>query len=155
MARGRKPDGDVLSLVKGGARRPPQRQPAPAPVESLPKPPKHFSRAQRKLWRTLCTELIEAEVLATLDLHELEHYCEAWHDYVECSDIIAERGRFATTEQGYEYIAPWTVLRDRSLTKMMKIASNFGMNPTARRGAVKASAKQDNSSPFDRFANDG
>jgi len=91
MARGgqnRKPR--RTKIIQGTFRkdRNPGREPAPPVVSAVPKPPRGMNRWARRLWKNMAQDLVEQQLLTSIDVAALQLTCEAYGDYEEAKQTI-------------------------------------------------------------------
>jgi P27 family predicted phage terminase small subunit len=90
-------------------------------------PPSWLRSKAKATWMGMCRELREIGMLKTTDLHALAVYCEAWGEYVTlCEECWGED----RTVNGR--VNPLFALKDMVFKRWVKMASEFGMTPSAR-----------------------
>ena len=90
MAGGRPRKPRQAKIIQGTFRkdRNPGREPTPPVVPQVPKPPAGMNRWARRLWKEMAPDLVEQDLLTTLDLAALYLCCEAYGDYEEAKQAI-------------------------------------------------------------------
>lgn len=118
-------------IIQGTFRkdRNPPREPTPPPVVAPPAPPDGMNRWARKLWKSIVNELIEQELLTTLDLASLQLTCEAYGDYEEAKQSLfypknpfTRKRVHRTMEQYLSGIDPWIHAKDTKKLSLMDLA---------------------------------
>jgi len=79
-------------------------------------------------------KLLEAVgLLAEIDRDLLAGYCQQLALYREATEELeATGGRVLKTEKGSLYFNPWHGIQGKALERLLKIAAEFGMSPSAR-----------------------
>lgn len=131
MARdGRKPVPTPLRALRGN----PSKRPMPDALEveaKLPHAPSHLSEEAKREWRRLGKLLLEVGLVSAFDRGLLAAWCSAWADVVEAELALRDEGPILRGENG-PYFNPWASVREKAYARMLKIAPEFGLSPSAR-----------------------
>ena len=162
----------------------PGREPAPPPVVALPKPPPGLNRWARRLWKDLVGELVDQQLLSTVDLAALQLTCETYGDFEEAKQAIyrpadprtGKRTR-RSLEQYLSGIDPWMDIRKLSPLNLMGLRRNsqtapelaqknrayslyksylteFGLSPASRNRIHLPEPKEPGQDPMERLLNE-
>src|SRR5690348_8264998 len=88
--KGPGPQPTKLRLLRGnpGKRAINKREPQPAILQEVPKPPSHLSTRGKAEWRRVAAQLIDLGLLSDLDLSALAAYCDAAAAYEQASNAL-------------------------------------------------------------------
>lgn len=106
-----------------------------------PKPPETFGKVAQEKWYFLFTEL--QVYLKSVDLDALRIYCQAWEEYVELSQTIAEEGFTIYNNQGNKVRNPAFLSRNVVIDKLHKYGMLLGLNPSSRQKILESSEVED------------
>jgi P27 family predicted phage terminase small subunit len=151
--KGRKPIPTALKKLRGTDQpvRINQNEAQASIVSKLPPPPKWFSPLAKKIYKTKGQELMNQNILATLDLDMFILYCNEYAIYIETSEQINEVPNRATISEASEKILNRIVRKNqRAWERAKSIAIEFGFTPSAR-ARVKAINKKDEMSEFEKL----
>lgn len=132
MPRGRKPKPTALKKAEGNPGKRALNATEPQFPSALPDPPAHLVGEALAEWNRVAPDLFAAGVLTIADRAALAAYCQAWDDWVKARGEIATDGMVVTTPSGYQQQSPWVAIANRTLDKLMKFASEFGLTPASR-----------------------
>lgn len=86
---GRKRIPDSLKIIQGTFRKDRALDsPEPDPLHEVPKPPSYLSKYGKKIWRELAPDLVEKQILTSVDLYTFEMLCSAYQTFREAQDAI-------------------------------------------------------------------
>jgi len=90
MAAGRPRKPRQAKIIQGNFRkdRNPGNEPSPPVLLMAPKPPAGMNRWARRLWKELVLELMEQQLITSIDLATLELCCDAYGMYREAKDAV-------------------------------------------------------------------
>ena len=155
MAKGR-PRTPTKVLQLRGTFRPDRHGGAEPPaqlLEKIPRPPKHFGDAARRIWRQTAKTLIAMELLTAADLGALEGYCIAYERALDAEAVVKLEGRVVKTSQGFKR-HPELVTAEKARADMRKYEQLFGMSPADRaRLRLPARTPKPAADPWDEVAN--
>jgi P27 family predicted phage terminase small subunit len=112
------------------------RKPTPKPEgEQRPPPPvpKHLrgNEAKRE-WERVAALLSRRRVLTEEDHAALLIYCEAWQQYLDASEQLAEHGTVVLSNTGTPIKNPYLTVQKQAFDRMRPLLSEFGLTPCAR-----------------------
>ena len=131
MPRGRPPKPTAVKKAEGNPGKRPLNTSEPRLPPALPDPPATLTGEALVEWNRVAPELFTAGVLTASDRGALAGYCQAWADWVKARGYLADK-MIMTTPNGFEIPSPWVAIANKALDKMLKIASEFGLTPSAR-----------------------
>jgi P27 family predicted phage terminase small subunit len=154
--RGPAPKSRDRKLLEGTFRKDRDSGPSidPTRLVKVPKTPSWLSVAGKKEWRRITQELVELEVLTTLDLVALEGYCAAYARAIAAEEALHAAGSLTVlTLQGI-IPRPEINIAKAAWAEARTFASRFGFTP-ADRPRVKAPATKPQlvSDPWEGVAN--
>lgn len=124
-------------IIQGTFRkdRNPGREPAP-PIMPEVKPPSGMNHWARRLWKDLIHDLVEQQLLTSIDVAALQLTCDAYGDYKETGRAIfrpvnpltGKRVR-RTLEQYLSGIDPWMAVETLSPLDLMGLRRNSQTAP--------------------------
>ena len=100
-------------------------------VQTVPEPPPHFDAVARDVWQTICQEFINLGVLQTLDVFQLQILCNEMSIYWACINKMGHNITVPTGSGSYK-VNPLYQAATTAWNNAARIASAFGMSPTAR-----------------------
>lgn len=112
----------------------------PEPEREKPRRPTWLGDEAGKLWPAIAAELDAMGVLARVDQTTLALLCQALADYLAARAVVDEAAaegevRFcATTDKGNIIQHPAVGVMNKSWERVVKLAREFGMTPSARAG---------------------
>lgn len=107
----------------------------------IPTPPSFLSGPADGEWRRVVKELDWIGILSPLDYFVLAAYCEEVGTFIDSTmrlnelaliDDTGNRGLLVRTAYGDYRPTPLLAIRQKSATLMLRIATEFGMTPSAR-----------------------
>lgn len=160
------------------------RESAPPIVSQIPKPPAGMNRWARRLWKELALELVEQDLLTTLDLAALQLTCEAYGDFQEAKQALfhpvdprsGKRVR-RSLEQYLSGLDPWVDVRKLDTSAFINMRRNsqtapelaqknrawaifksymteFGLSPASRNRISLPAKKEQGQSPMEKLLNE-
>ncbi|WP_031405284.1 phage terminase small subunit P27 family [Geobacillus vulcani] len=106
------------------------------PKKDKIKPPSWLDDVAKKEFKRIAKELMELDLLTNVDVNALAAYCDAYSDYVKCTQIIQEEGLMVeyTNKAAETNKVPHPLLTKKKqlYEQMRSIASEFGLSPAAR-----------------------
>ena len=139
MARGRKKTPTVLKEMKGTARadRLDENEMTADLVLQLPEPSELLSEIGVQEWYKITSQLFNLKMLHNIDLRLVESYCNEMALYIECEMELRKNGRvdvFKNTNGDIirTQAKPFVKMKNDALNNALKLASNFGITPSAR-----------------------
>jgi P27 family predicted phage terminase small subunit len=104
---------------------------------SLPETPGWLSELGKQEWGKITKQLYELEMLHVVDLKLIEAYCNEMSTYLECEQELRKEGRidiFKNIDGSIRVtkIKPLQKIAKESLNAAIKLATQFGITPSAR-----------------------
>jgi P27 family predicted phage terminase small subunit len=130
MGRPRKP---TIKLKIHGTYRADRRfinEPAPAIV--IPIMPKHLKGEAATEWRRIAPLLAKMKCVTEWDRSLLSAYCFEWGVYVELCKKVKIKDLVITTINGNKIHNPLLSARNKALTNLKELATEFGLSPSSR-----------------------
>ena len=98
----------------------------------LPSAPPHLSKEEKKVWRKVGKQLLDAGLLGTLDAGALAAYSVAYCRWVEANKKIQEHGMLVKSPNGFPMQSPYLPIANKAMEQMVKLMSEMGMTPASR-----------------------
>ena len=142
-----------LALVKGNPSKRAVNKKEPKPPSGVPPIPKHFDKMGKYWFKRIGEELDAVGVMTTLDGKALELLIEAYTEYRQHCDVLAEEGyTYKTVSASGEEIVkahPAAVMKSDAWKRIRAMLAEFGMTPASRsKVGAKGPAEVD---PLDEF----
>jgi P27 family predicted phage terminase small subunit len=100
------------------------------------KPPNWLDKEAKKEFKRIADELMELDLLTNVDINALAAYCDAYSDYIKCTQIIQQEGLMVeyTNKAAETNKVPHPLLtKKKQLHEQMRsLAAEFGLTPSAR-----------------------
>lgn len=132
MGRRGPPPTPTKLLKARGSWRAKTRPNEPAPPPAIPDAPDWLSAEARAEWERQVLQLTPLGLLAKADRALLAAYCEAWAEFVEAVEFVAEHGHTSTTELGNVIQHPMVGIKNRAAERLNRFAQQFGFSPSSR-----------------------
>jgi len=103
---------------------------APKPSAERPECPDWLKGEARKEWRRQ-VRILDAKHLLSRDYQaSLVMYCQAWGEFVECTQELQRIGaRTTTTDKGNLIQHPLIGVRNKACDRVMRLGREFGFTP--------------------------
>lgn len=106
-------------------------------VKDLPEPPDWLSEIGKQEWNKVTQQLFNLKMLHQIDLRLIEAYCNEMSLYIETEQLLRNKGRiqaFKNTDGTLKHTqaVPHQKIAKDALAAALKIATQFGLTPTAR-----------------------
>lgn len=142
-----------LALVKGNPSKRSANKAEPKPASGVPPVPKHFDKMGKYWFKRIGEELDAVGVMTTLDGKALELLIEAYTEYRQHCDVLAEEGyTYKTVSATGEDIVkahPAAVMKSDAWKRIRAMLGEFGMTPASRsKVGAKGPAEAD---PLEEF----
>lgn len=142
-----------LALVKGNPSKRAVNKKEPKPPSGVPPIPKHFDKMGKYWFKRIGEELDAVGVMTTLDGKALELLIEAYTEYRQHCDVLAEEGyTYKTVSATGEDIVkahPAAVMKSDAWKRIRAMLTEFGMTPASRsKVGAKGPAEAD---PLEEF----
>ena len=142
--RGPKPQPTPLRLLEGGrsATATESLEPKPSVPADVPSPPSYLNELASAEWRRIIEDLYATGVYTDIDETTLAAYCTAvgrWRqaeaDLQKMADLDSQfHGTMVKTTNGNLIQNPLLGVANKALETVHRLAAEFGMTPSARRG---------------------
>jgi P27 family predicted phage terminase small subunit len=129
---GRPPKPTILKQLAGNPGKRALNDAEPRPPAKRPPCPPHLVGEARKEWNRMAKQLLELGLLTSVDRAALAAYCQAWAQWIEAHEKLAELGMIVKTESGYPVLSPWWTVATQSAKQMKSFLTEFGMTPGSR-----------------------
>jgi len=150
--KGRKPTPSALKVLRGTDQ--PVRMnktTEAATISKLPPPPKWFSTTAKKIYKAKGQELINQNIMSSLDLDMFILYCNEYSIYIETSEVIAKIPYAdKLSESSAEVYRRIRQQNQQAWERCKSIAVEFGFTPSAR-SRVKAIENNNQQSEFEKL----
>jgi P27 family predicted phage terminase small subunit len=121
----------------------PSRHAGPALKIEVPNMPPDMQPLAQAAWKNITSKLFAAGLVSDLDQLSLRLLSESVWLYHEAQDLIIEKGLVIATIKGNLIQNPAIGVRNKAWAQIVKLASYFGMTPSARTGLQCGSAGED------------
>ena len=106
-------------------------------ANGIPVAPKWLSEIGKEQFSIVCNQLNDLSMLYDVDVKLIEAYANAISLHIECEQALRKNGRVQvyTDEDGnpkHAQIVPLQTVSKQSLDQALKLASQFGLTPSAR-----------------------
>lgn len=152
--RGPKPKPTAVRVFEGDpGRLLPRRQGEVMPgiAEDCPAAPEWLGDVGKAIWAEVAPSLHRIGCLSVNDERLLALYCDAWEDFFEARNSLAEDGKVATTDKGSMLAHPMVKQKRDAMTTIKQIGGEFGMSPSARVGLNLPQSKENSLEKFKRI----
>lgn len=147
---GKRPLPTQLKLIQGTLQNCRTNKNEPMPPVTVPKRPKHLSKAAAAEWNRMAPVLVDMGLLSGLDSACLAGYCELYARWQKAEQEIQTGGEVVATPNGSLQVSPWVSIAHRSMVEMRKFLAEFGLSPASRSKVTAIPAKKE-PNKFDRF----
>jgi P27 family predicted phage terminase small subunit len=120
---------------------------------AIPQPPEWLSEIAKQEWQKVTLELFNKQMLHRIDLRLIEAYCNAIALHIETEQMLRDKGRiqiFKNPDGTLKHMqaVPYQKIANDALDRALKIATQFGMTPTARTSISQPVIQQNNQYNF-------
>ncbi|NLZ02696.1 MAG: phage terminase small subunit P27 family [Pirellulaceae bacterium] len=141
------------TLKRQGRYRPDRRKCEPEAPAANARKPAWIKGLAAKHWKQIAPLLIDAKLLTVLDTVALGLLCDALAEYLEAGEIVEAAAKdgvkfIATTDKGNVIQHPAVGVRNKAWERVVKLARQFGMTPSARAGMAIANAADEQRDPL-------
>lgn len=151
--KGRKPLPTAVKRLRGTDQpvRINQNEAQAGVVVRLPPPAKWMSKLAKQVYKTKGQELINMNILGTLDIDMFLLYCVEYASYIETSEALSKFGHEKILDDDDEAVYKRLLRQNqRAWERAKAIAIEFGFTPSAR-ARVQTIAKRDEMSEFEKL----
>ncbi|MDE3838651.1 phage terminase small subunit P27 family [Bacillus methanolicus] len=122
------------------------------------KPPAWLDDVAKKEFKRIAKELQEIDLITNVDVNALAAYCDAYSDYIKCTQIIQEEGMMVeyTNKAAETNKVPHPLLtKKKQLHEQMKsLATEFGLTPSSRAKIALPKKEEKEPTPEERLFGD-
>ncbi len=104
------------------------------------------------MWRLVIPELLKNKVLRITDIHNVEAFCIAYHNWRSAQKEVAMFGVTMTTDQGSIIKNPALTALNESSKQMATFGAMLGLDPSSRSRLTGGNGKQKDN-PFAKVLN--
>ena len=120
---------------------------------AIPEPPEWLSEIAQQEWTKVTLELFNKQMLHNIDLRLIEAYCNAIALHIETEQMLRDKGRiqiFKNPDGTLKHMqaVPYQKIANDALDRALKLATQFGMTPTARTSISQPVIQQNNQYNF-------
>lgn len=148
MPPGRPPKPTALKVIQGnaGKRKLNKNEPSPDALVVVPEPPEWFGPIAVAAWQQVAPWLVEAKILTSTDLHNLEAFCMAYQRWREAQDDITKLG-IVVMGSKQKIKNPACTVANETMRQMATFGSALGLDPAAR-ARLKPGGAEKPKNPF-------
>lgn len=117
-------------------------EPMPDKLQVAPKPPAHYNKWAKRMWKDIAGELLSLGMLTRIDLYTLEVLCEQYGIYRELKDAITHvtskdgsRQKISLAQylagQNSQTIPEYAAMR-AAFERYSALLKEFGLSPASR-----------------------
>lgn len=141
--RGPKPEPTNLKIIKGNPGKRPLNKNEPKPKPIKPECPEWLNEHAKKMWEKISPELDRMGLFTMIDGEAFSVACQSYGIWVECEEILKEKGRVMVIERvdkggnpigEYEQTRPEVSIGNNALKNFKTFCSEFGLTPSSRSG---------------------
>src|SRR5436190_3246963 len=155
---GRKPLPTHLKLITGNPGRKPLNEYEPRPPAALPTPPPELNEDGRIEWDRVAIRLYTLGILTAIDRGVLAAYCQAYGRWIRAERALSNvaatdkvfGGILARRKNGNLVVNPLVNAANKAMDDMRRLASEFGMTPSAR-SRIRADGQVDRNDPAAKY----
>ena len=120
---------------------------------TIPQAPEWLSEVGQQEWQKVTLELFNKQMLHKIDLRLIEAYCNAIALHIETEQMLRDKGRiqiFKNADGSLKHMqaVPYQKIANDALDRALKLATQFGMTPTARTSISQPTIQQNNQYNF-------
>ena len=106
-------------------------------IDQIPESPDWLSEIGKEEWVKVTNQLHNLQMLHQLDLRLIEAYCNEMSLYIETEQLLRNKGRIQAFRNPdgtlkHTQAVPYQKIAKDALAAALKIATQFGLTPTAR-----------------------
>jgi len=133
-----RPKNANTNLTSGRTQKPVARPFDLEPLDVVPVPDGYMKEQQRKFFLEVCTALVEAKQLRSIDVRNVE-IAGFWYQIArDAMDKMQEGSYYQTTQTGYEQITPHITALERATKMLQSFADRYGLNLTSKSKVPRA-----------------
>tara|TARA_R110000824_G_scaffold119224_1_gene273199 strand:+ start:2058 stop:2534 length:477 start_codon:yes stop_codon:yes gene_type:complete len=118
-------------------------------VSQIPFAPDWLTEIGVEEWNNVCSELHGKGMLHQIDLRLIEAYCNAMALHIETEILLREKGRIQVFKNPdgtvkHTQAIPYQKIANDALDRALKLATQFGLTPSARTSIQQPTLIQQN-----------
>lgn len=132
--RGRKPVSNEVKKLRGTLQPSRMRSGLKLPVlTKAPPPPTWFNPYMKKMYRVVCGNLIDAGIIAVVDMPLVQSYCIELNELkMAVEHLQTAEAHIEVSQSGYRQPSPWIAIKNQSIKHIRELGSCFGFDPLSR-----------------------
>lgn len=155
MAKGRKVTPLPVKERKGTVRkcREPQNAPVAEALKEVPDVPDYFvvGGLAMQMWYRVTRWLIAQDIIAKVDLHNVEAFCFAYETWRIAGEELRDGGPTIMNPQGSVIKNPAATVMKEASGELRAFGALLGLNPADRSRMITGGAKQKPDNEFSEF----
>ena len=100
--------------------------------QRLPPAPPHLTEDEKKEWRRIGRQLLEAGLITRMDTDVLAAYCKAYVRWVEAEAAVRKYGTIIKSPNGFPMQSPYLAVANKAMEQMRSLMSELGLTPASR-----------------------
>ena len=102
-------------------------------LSAIPNPPDNLNEVGAEFWHDMLHYLLKIKGLVTIpDLPSFQIMAYKYQTIIECTNLLKKQGKWVTDHNGNTKENPVCVTLEKAEKIFLQIATQFGMNPSAR-----------------------
>lgn len=101
-------------------------------VSEIPTVPEYLSDSAKQYFKNICNTLIEYNLLTTADVFIIVQLAEALEIQETAYENIKNGNSVQLSPNGYQTVAGWYSVWEKTSKKIAELSNLFGLNPSAR-----------------------
>lgn len=102
-------------------------------LTQAPPPPEWFNDDMRKYYRIVCANLIDAEIIATVDMPLVHAYVvELTELKTAMEQLQSPEAHIEISQSGYKQPSPWIAIKNQAIKHIRELGSCLGFDPLSR-----------------------
>ena len=98
----------------------------------MPPAPSHLTDDEKKEWRRIGRQLLEAGLITRMDTDVLAAYCKAYVRWVEAEASVRKFGTIIKSPNGFPMQSPYLAVANKAMEQMRSLMSELGLTPASR-----------------------
>ncbi len=135
MARPKNP---MLETISGRVQKPVSNPFDLEPLDLVPVPDKYMKQYQREFFMEVCTALVEAKQLRSIDVRNVE-IAGFWYQMARTAMEMIDKNTYVqTAASGWEQTSPHVAALEKATRMLQSFADRYGLNLTSKTKIPKA-----------------
>lgn len=102
-------------------------------LTQAPPPPEWFNEDMREIYRIVCANLIEAEIIASVDMPLVHAYIVELNELqTAMRELQSPEAHIEISQSGYKQPSPWIAIKNQAIKHIRELGSCFGFDPLSR-----------------------